>query len=373
MNPDIIETICEILKAKEIDFINKNKEFVKDFKNLAASFANLVQSYKLKSKKAGVGYTFFMPDDATFSSGKWGDISPTIFWGMNNEEIKRIKFSCYLYYNIWSDENLSYTILWNEKLSRYLPYNLEIRMNKHLNNPWKVELKKNYNLIRIMFSKKIHNELSQKFDTIYNKNQISFNNIKIKVEKEERGLSKVSFNFRDFRDIKSQISINDELKNDLEELTNNLGEEIKKTLNGEICKLEKKIKKEIIEKLSEDLPKTVLKLLLIGPYPPKFLRLISPKQYIINNNYVGCFAGILRIYEEKINDNTLQEIYKTALPSLSIVGFRFTTSYFYTFIKNYALRSAVAAIMSRNMSHNIGSHVLNYLSNPEELDNLWVI
>ena len=41
--------------------------------------------------------------------------------------------------------------------------------------------------------------------------------------------------------------------------------------------------------------------------------------------------------------------------------------------KIYALRSAVAAIMARNMSHNIGSHVLNYLSNPEEVDNLWVI
>jgi hypothetical protein len=39
----------------------------------------------------------------------------------------------------------------------------------------------------------------------------------------------------------------------------------------------------------------------------------------------------------------------------------------------HALRSAVAAIMSRNMSHNIGSHVLNYLSNPEELDSLWII
>jgi hypothetical protein len=38
-----------------------------------------------------------------------------------------------------------------------------------------------------------------------------------------------------------------------------------------------------------------------------------------------------------------------------------------------SLRSAVAAIMSRNMSHNIGSHVLNYLSNPEELDSLWII
>jgi len=42
-------------------------------------------------------------------------------------------------------------------------------------------------------------------------------------------------------------------------------------------------------------------------------------------------------------------------------------------IKLHALRSAVAAIMSRNMSHNIGSHVLNYLSNPEELDSLWII
>lgn len=39
----------------------------------------------------------------------------------------------------------------------------------------------------------------------------------------------------------------------------------------------------------------------------------------------------------------------------------------------HALRSAVAAIMARNMSHNIGSHVLNYLSDPEEIDGLWVI
>jgi len=42
-------------------------------------------------------------------------------------------------------------------------------------------------------------------------------------------------------------------------------------------------------------------------------------------------------------------------------------------ILEQSLRSAVAAIMARNMSHNIGSHVLNYLSNPEELNNLWII
>ncbi len=35
-----------------------------------------------------------------------------------------------------------------------------------------------------------------------------------------------------------------------------------------------------------------------------------------------------------------------------------------------SLRSAVAAIMARNMSHNIGSHVLNYLSNPDYFVNL---
>ena len=54
----------------------------------------------------------------------------------------------------------------------------------------------------------------------------------------------------------------------------------------------------------------------------------------------------------------------------------FSELYIYRFLKSiqsHALRSAVAAIMARNMSHNIGSHVLNYLSNPEELDNLWII
>lgn len=40
---------------------------------------------------------------------------------------------------------------------------------------------------------------------------------------------------------------------------------------------------------------------------------------------------------------------------------------------NYALRSAISAIMARNMSHNIGSHVLSYLSNPDELENLWIL
>jgi hypothetical protein len=37
------------------------------------------------------------------------------------------------------------------------------------------------------------------------------------------------------------------------------------------------------------------------------------------------------------------------------------------------LKASVAAIMARNMSHNIGSHVLNYLSNPEEVNDLWMI
>lgn len=39
---------------------------------------------------------------------------------------------------------------------------------------------------------------------------------------------------------------------------------------------------------------------------------------------------------------------------------------------NRSLRSAVAAIMARNMSHNIGSHVLAYLSDEDEVRNLWI-
>lgn len=38
----------------------------------------------------------------------------------------------------------------------------------------------------------------------------------------------------------------------------------------------------------------------------------------------------------------------------------------------YALRSAVTAIMSRNMSHNIGSHVLNYLSDQDNIKNITI-
>ena len=42
-------------------------------------------------------------------------------------------------------------------------------------------------------------------------------------------------------------------------------------------------------------------------------------------------------------------------------------------LRKHALRSAVAAIMGRNMSHNIGSHVLAYLSSEDSEANLWVI
>jgi len=37
------------------------------------------------------------------------------------------------------------------------------------------------------------------------------------------------------------------------------------------------------------------------------------------------------------------------------------------------LKASVAAIMARNMSHNIGSHVLNYLSNSQEVNDLWIM
>jgi len=73
--------------------------------------------------------------------------------------------------------------------------------------------------------------------------------------------------------------------------------------------------------------------------------------------------------KSKYNDNQLQ-LFESIARGLFTSIYEVESEYI---IQSHALRSAVAAIMARNMSHNIGSHVLNYLSNPEDLDNLWII
>jgi len=80
-------------------------------------------------------------------------------------------------------------------------------------------------------------------------------------------------------------------------------------------------------------------------------------------------AGLLLISKEKLN-NIFINFLRLILGRI-VAFYEFAVSLYQTQL--HALRSAVATIMSRNMSHNIGSHVLNYLSNPEELDSFWII
>jgi hypothetical protein len=86
---------------------------------------------------------------------------------------------------------------------------------------------------------------------------------------------------------------------------------------------------------------------------------------IFENN--GTREDLKKCLEERIN--VLQTVINLKFRELGIVEYARRVKYE---INLHGLRSAVAAIMSRNMSHNIGSHVLNYLSNPDEIDDLWI-
>lgn len=96
----------------------------------------------------------------------------------------------------------------------------------------------------------------------------------------------------------------------------------------------------------------------------------SYESYYLTIYYGETFVmDTLLIFEKNTNENSVNQV---------ILYLKGALQYLAGYLMHqvsmiYALRSAVAAIMARNMSHNIGSHVLNYLSNPKELDNLWVI
>ena len=86
--------------------------------------------------------------------------------------------------------------------------------------------------------------------------------------------------------------------------------------------------------------------------------------------------GVVLELKKMIDDKEYEQVFKffiSTLPIITSFEERIRMEIKHRESLQHALRSAIAAIMSRNMSHNIGSHVLNYLSNPEELDNLWII
>lgn len=86
----------------------------------------------------------------------------------------------------------------------------------------------------------------------------------------------------------------------------------------------------------------------------------------------GNIGGLNFVFTSKPKENEFQKLRNILSNFILVLDYLSETEYNLE-NKKHALRSAVGAIMARNMSHNIGSHVLNYLSNPEELDKLWII
>jgi hypothetical protein len=137
----------------------------------------------------------------------------------------------------------------------------------------------------------------------------------------------------------------------------------------------------LINEVKKELKKSELRIKIKKAETEKFLNslfiidLISPKEWkwiVIYPSLLytgepigGAFLFLNRLLDVPVDrtfQHMLTEIF--SVPQILIDKEK---------ILEQSLRSAVAAIMARNMSHNIGSHVLNYLSNPEELNNLWII
>jgi len=96
--------------------------------------------------------------------------------------------------------------------------------------------------------------------------------------------------------------------------------------------------------------------------------------------YEGTYKGSLILWaffqnkENNLNEDNIEKfLLEVTKPALYKIATHIAIVDFSTQWRKHALRSAITAIMARNMSHNIGSHVLNYLSNPEELGSLWII
>ena len=98
---------------------------------------------------------------------------------------------------------------------------------------------------------------------------------------------------------------------------------------------------------------------------PSNVRLIFSVFKGLISEFIGGYAVAIREEMDKENLGKISSYFEAILNFLADIEQNHQ-------IKNHALRSAVAAIMARNMSHNIGSHVLNYLSDPEVLDEIWV-
>jgi hypothetical protein len=350
------KTILKILEPRE--FLFKNDNDIEEY--IYYKGREITKMMIGNFGKFGTAYTLFSPDD-DFQKGKWFNFSPSYWVGLSDEEVETSILSGLLYY-LWPEKIPPYTELWLQKISSEFPYSLQMVKKNNGTNDFIVEKNDDLKLINIYFSQTIMANLSE-FHTkaigILKKSSVKITgqvklDIKFKVEDQV-----VGYDFRKIEGIlnnKNKIEIQSKIaraykEKEIEKIIQNLGDKFKK--------------RGIITDDTEvkQIAGLLIKFLLIGPTCCVAFRILNPKQFKRDGKHLGIFAGVLRVYENSNGDKLeqkLMDVYPLAYSIINNLGFRLTTHFIEKFRLSYALRSAVAAIMSRNMSHNIGSHVLAY-------------
>ena len=368
---DRSRTVVKILEPHEFLFRDDNdiEEYIK------SKGREITRMMVGNFKKFGTAYTLFSPDE-DFQKGKWFNFSPSYWVGLDyKKEVETSILSGLLYY-LWPEEIPSYTELWLQQISSKIPYSLQIVMKNNGTNDFVVEKNDDLKLINIYFSQtimdnlnKFHTQATQILKSSVKTGQVKNN---IGFENQKDGDQIIGYDFRKIEDI--LIDNKEKIQKDIKSAYGCYN------IEGIIQELSAAFKKENILEGSdgievEQVAGLLIKFLLIGPKCCVAFRILNPKQFIRGDKYLGNFAGILRVYDYDDNlEQKLMEVYPLAYSIINNLSFRIVSHFMEKFRLIHALHSAVAAIMARNMSHNIGSHVLNSVSvtpqNLVEMQNL---
>ncbi len=339
----LLENILKLLEPQKITFSESElKQYIIDS---GEALAEIVKD--TFPQKSGTAYTLFYPENQKFIAGEWAKYSPSFFWGFKIDDQKKIVFSSFLYYKIWEDVP-PYTILWNEQLSSVIPLNIQV-INTNNSERFNIEVDSANKIINIYFNDAVYSELSLFLTTwfeVLNGSSIQLDELNNKIEMKEYENGMFCFNFRAVKDA-AQVLISP----DIDVLTN-IAKELKLALGRNLENYKETITEKLTDydKAIDNLSKVLIKLLLIGPSSTKALRLLNPKQYKLENKYIGCFAGILRIYDD-FKMEQLMSLYPLALSLVSNIAFRITTSFMYDFLekeqkKRYVITDRLIKLLS---------------------------
>jgi len=367
---------CSNMYKSKIRIIKESSEQlikISDFKTLLRNEAvNLFQLIEDRFKLGGTAYTYYEPTSLDFTQGIWADYSPTIFKLSSNDQIDKILISCVLYYNLFPN-TLPMTLLWIEKISSLLSEDIEIWQGKN----WGISYEKDY-MIKLIFPERCARSIREFLNHCYEeKTTINIEKLKssIDLKKPIKNNENVyMFNFRAVKNYCSNVLPPDLIK-EFNEMIESCGYEsfakdsIKKFLESEFSKgLTNLFPPDTsLEKISAEFVRVFLRLFLIGHEPPKFIRILVPKVIHIKDyrmgleRDIGLLGGILRIYDDNVSDNITKSIFVDGFPFLLSFSNKIAETFLRRVGEKHALRSAMSAIMARNMSHNIGSHVFSDL------------